>query len=595
MSTSWLGFRSYRKEREDREHMFSNLQSAYARLQNRSQILEDQEKKLATLNRISGMVSQSLELSQILDRAVDCILDVTGADGTWIYLLSEKDHELILSAHRGICERYTRLNVGYGVSGKVAETGRPTIINEVASSGAPQDGGQKLHSVLALPLRSKGQLNGVLGINFSAHRDFLPTDVELLSAVADQIAVAIDNARLYKSQQETAWGLRASEQRYRQLFESAHDAIWVHDLQGNLLAVNRATEELTGYTAEKLLTMNVKTFLTEESLNLARRIRDRLLVAENIEQPYEQQLIRRDGSRGFLKLTTNILRQEGEPMGFLHVARDVTEEKLMQDRLNIAYRELSESHQRLKESQEQLIQAEKLTSLGQLAASIAHEVNNPLSGVLLYDQLLLKKVRTDSITKESVLDYLSKMEVELIRSTKLVRSLLDFARQSPPSFRQVNLNEVINRAYELLAHSAQLQHVEVTKELDTALPSVMADFDQLHQVCTNLILNAIQAMPSGGKMLLRTAAVGGELTVEVTDTGCGISPENMSRLFTPFFTTKREVKGVGLGLAVSFGIVQRHKGRIDVRSKVGQGTTMVIRLPLDARSRGRCPNAGSAR
>jgi len=234
----------------------------------------------------------------------------------------------------------------------------------------------------------------------------------------------------------------------------------------------------------------------------------------------------------------------------------------------------------LRSTQEGLIQAEKLTSLGQMAAAIAHEVNNPLAGVLVYTQLLAKKINSDKFTKEGALEYLSKMETELTRSSRLIRNLLDFARQSPPRFWEVDINEVINQSFELAAHSAKLQHVQVVKELDPSLPTTMADFDQLQQVCTNLIMNAIQAMPEGGTLTIRTSADDAQVKIEVQDTGVGISPENMRKLFTPFFTTKREVKGVGLGLAVSYGIVQRHKGRIEVQSKEEEGTTFTVYLPL---------------
>jgi len=234
----------------------------------------------------------------------------------------------------------------------------------------------------------------------------------------------------------------------------------------------------------------------------------------------------------------------------------------------------------LKTTQNGLIQTEKLTSLGQLAASIAHEVNNPLSGVLVYTQLLAKKIAGDKFSKETALNYLSKMESELTRSTRLIRSLLDFARQSPPSLRLVSINDVIDKALELATHSAELQNIDVIKEFSPYLPNIMADFDQLQQVCTNLIINAVQAMPEGGRLTLRTSANDNWPKVEVQDTGHGISQENMHKLFTPFFTTKSKGKGVGLGLAVAHGIIQHHQGRIEVQSKEGEGTTFTIYLPI---------------
>jgi signal transduction histidine kinase len=254
-------------------------------------------------------------------------------------------------------------------------------------------------------------------------------------------------------------------------------------------------------------------------------------------------------------------------------------EKKNSVKLNAAFQKLSEYTEKLKESQEQLIHADKLTSLGQLAASIAHEVNNPLSGILVYTQLLKKKIANDTIQKDTVLEYLSKMEFELIRSTKLVRNLLDFSRQSPPAFQKVDLNTIVNRAFEFAADSARLQHIQTIKELDPGLPELVADFDQLQQVCTNLIVNAIQSMPDGGTLTLRTLFSNGRFKVEVQDTGYGISQENMRKLFTPFFTTKQEIKGVGLGLAISYGIIQRHHGNIEVQSREGKGSIFVLDLP----------------
>jgi signal transduction histidine kinase len=233
---------------------------------------------------------------------------------------------------------------------------------------------------------------------------------------------------------------------------------------------------------------------------------------------------------------------------------------------------------RLNESREQLVHAEKLASLGQLSASIAHEINNPLAGVLTYTKLLEKKVAGDTLEKGPALDYLSKMESEVSRCSRIIRNLLDFSRQSEPTLRLVDVNQIIEQVLAMVGHQAQLQKVEVVRELDPSLPKVMADSDKLQQVFTNLTLNAIQAMSGGGNLTLRTSVANGRVRIDVQDTGCGISRENLSKLFTPFFTTKEKGSGVGLGLAVVRGIIERHKGEIRVQSEVGKGTTFSVYL-----------------
>ena len=582
-----LWFDRSRKEKERRQQMLSELAVTDQELESAYQVTKRNEKRLSALNEISAIVSQSLELEDILSAVVDKVKQVMGLDIVLIFLLDEDKQELKLIIHREVSEEFVAglkgLKVGEGFNGRVAQTGEPLVIEDAAQDPRLTRETVKREGMRAeviVPLKAKGKVVGTLAGAMRESRQFLSEEVELLTTIGSQIGIGIENSQLYQRECLAARQALASERRYREIFENAHDAIWIHDSHGNIIAANKAAEELTGYSLKELLGINVRDFLGEEGLSLARQIRRKLFLGETVEQPYEQRLISKDGTGRFLKLTTNLIREDGKLKGFQNISRDVTREKEMQDKLSVAYRELSESHQRLKESQEQLIQAAKLTSLGLLAASIAHEVNNPLSGVLAYTQLMAKKIGSGNIPREIALSYLSKMEAELIRSTKLIRNLLDFARQSPPAFRQLNLNDVVNRAVDLVAHSAELQHVQIVKELDLSLPNLMADYDQLHQVCTNLILNAIQAMPDGGKLTLRSSANNGQLKIEVQDTGCGISSENMRKLFTPFFTTKHEVKGVGLGLAISYGIIQRHHGRIEVQSKEGEGATFTIYLPL---------------
>jgi two-component system NtrC family sensor kinase len=240
----------------------------------------------------------------------------------------------------------------------------------------------------------------------------------------------------------------------------------------------------------------------------------------------------------------------------------------------------------LKEKQQQVLRQEKLASLGQMAAGIVHEINNPLSGILVYARLMLKQLRNGEIVREDAERNLTKIEQEVQRCSRIIRNLLDFSRQTPPQLRRVDMAQVIEEALLVLGHQASLQNIEVVKEYSPKAPHIEADFDQMRQVLNNLFTNSVQAMEQGGTIILRLSRgspkdlpdAKGVLKVEISDTGRGVPDENIEKLFTPFFTTKEKGSGVGLGLAVVYGIVQRHDGRIEVSSKTGKGTTFTIYL-----------------
>lgn len=234
----------------------------------------------------------------------------------------------------------------------------------------------------------------------------------------------------------------------------------------------------------------------------------------------------------------------------------------------------------LQKTQDTLIQAEKLSSIGQIAAGVAHEINNPLTGVLLYTRLMLKSLREGRLDIETSKERLSLMEQEIERCTRIIKNLLDFARQTQPKPIPFNLEKILNNALSILSHHAELSNVNIVLELEKNLPMIFADPDQIQQVFINIILNAIQAMPNGGTLTIRSGYIEEtkEVYIKFTDTGVGIPKENLKKLFTPFFTTKEKGKGVGLGLAVCYGIIQRHKGKIEVESEVGKGTTFTIKL-----------------
>jgi two-component system NtrC family sensor kinase len=236
-----------------------------------------------------------------------------------------------------------------------------------------------------------------------------------------------------------------------------------------------------------------------------------------------------------------------------------------------------------------LIRSEKLASLGQLAASVAHEVNNPLAGILVYTTLLLKKYQEKKLQTEETENQLLKMKKELERTSRIIRNLLDFSRQSDADMRPIEINKVVEAALLLVRHQISLENIALELKLGKDLPLVLAGFDQIQQVLINIILNATQAMPEGGKLSIATSVAKGvkineslknTVRIDVTDTGVGIPKENLGKLFTPFFTTKEKGKGVGLGLPVVHGIIERHKGKIEVASELNKGTTFTIYLEV---------------
>ena len=231
----------------------------------------------------------------------------------------------------------------------------------------------------------------------------------------------------------------------------------------------------------------------------------------------------------------------------------------------------------LREMQDYLLQSEKLRSLGKMAAGVAHEINNPLTSILINTHLMLEKLDKDQAFYEN----LSLIADETARCTQIVKGLLEFARQNPPQKTFANINELIERTTQLLANQATFQNIRIVKDLAPGLPPLKLDRNKIQQVFWNLLLNASEAMPEGGQISISSSFSADKKSVAVrfADTGVGIPKENINKLFDPFFTTKSS--GTGLGLAVSYGIIQQHAGRIEVKSEVGRGTVFVLSFPVE--------------
>jgi two-component system NtrC family sensor kinase len=246
---------------------------------------------------------------------------------------------------------------------------------------------------------------------------------------------------------------------------------------------------------------------------------------------------------------------------------------------------IKKAYQRLQDAQEQIIRSEKMVSLGKMSASIAHEINNPLSSVLTYVRLLMRLNEEGKISCERDRDikkYLNIMESELSRCGDIVKNLLSFSRQSRAEIKDHHVEELIKRSLSIIEHELQLKGIKLKMEIQEDIPPVKCDIRQMQQAVLNLLINANEAMPEGGILTIRAdrSAKDGYVELQVEDTGCGIPQENLDKIFEPFFTTKEDGKGVGLGLSVAYAIIMRHRGTIDVQSIPGKGTRFIVNLPL---------------
>jgi len=240
-------------------------------------------------------------------------------------------------------------------------------------------------------------------------------------------------------------------------------------------------------------------------------------------------------------------------------------------------KKIESAYEEMRRMQMQIIQSEKMRSLGQMAAGIAHELNNPLGGIIVYAHLLLEDTPDTDPRKANI----KKIIAESEKCRDIVKDLLRFTRSDTPNGKLINLKTVLQNTLSLLTSQAMFHNIEVETEFDDTLPPVKGNAGELQQVFTNVILNAVQAMNGKGKLTIKSyRRSSNSVCVLIADTGCGIPPENLRKIFEPFFTTKQAGQGIGLGLFITYSIVEKHGGRIEVDSEVGKGTSFRIILPI---------------
>jgi len=353
--------------------------------------------------------------------------------------------------------------------------------------------------------------------------------------------------------------LRRSEQRYRSVLERMDHSYFEVDLSGNITFVNDSTCRFLGYSQEELLGMNYKRFTAEDYVESIFQIFGEVYRTGIPNRDFRWKVIRKDGSYAFTDASVAPLRNDkGEIIGLSGLGRDVTERIAME---------------------QQLLLTDRLASIGQLAAGIAHELNNPLTGVIGFSHLLLARDLPADVKED-----LQTVNEEAKRAVNVVKGLLAFAREQKFEKTLVDINSIIQGVLKLRSYEQKVSNIEVDTSFALDLPQVMGNGAQLQQVFINIIVNAEQAMVDAhgrGKLTIVTECVGDMVRASITDDGPGISRENMHKLFTPFFTTKEVGKGTGLGLAICHGIVTEHGGRIYAESKPGSRTTFVVELPVE--------------
>ena len=390
--------------------------------------------------------------------------------------------------------------------------------------------------------------------NPSIGADFLISTAPLFNHNQEFLG-AVVLARDISERKRLEGELRQQRDYLSNILRNSPDAIIATDLNGRVLEFNRSAEQMMGCSRREMLNRSwLELFFTAESQQYI----NGFISAQKDIRNYSTQIMTKSGASLEINLTLSYLRDEaGRPVGTVSIGKDVTEI----NRLN-----------------RQLVQAEKLSSIGELVAGVAHELNNPLTSIMGFTELVIESQTDDQTRKD-----LEKIRKQGKRMQRIVQNLLRFSRQYPPEKCVIDLNEVLRTTLELKQYELKLSNISITDQLSIKPLEVLADPNQLGQVFLNLINNAHHAIQDTGKpgmITLFTSLKGSMALISISDTGVGISKENMLKIFDPFFTTKPVGKGTGLGLSVSFGIIKEHGGNIYAESRLNEGTTFFVELPV---------------
>lgn len=519
-----------------------------------------QAAEIRVLRRIIEALGKGYDLQRVTTAVVDIVVEELGALNASLYLVDADDGELHLAAARGAKDArakfypdggpYRRFRIGEGVLGWVAREGKPQLIDDVRSDerfvpASPISG--EVRSLLAVPVVAEGEVVAVLNLSHSDLGAFSKDNEALLSLASAHAGVALANVSLFGR-------LAVSERKLRELFSRANDALLTIDGTGHVVDANKYWEDFAGAPRDRWDELKI-TGPEGRASTLKDFFRTQAFVREGVR--LEAALERPGGLTSVVEISSKAFPFDEEET-CLVLMRDVTEAKRLA---------------------EQLIKSEKLAAIGEVTASLAHEVNNPL-GALYNSVCLLKSDLKLSGDNGRLLEVAVEEATHL---SEIVNDFLSFARFPQARFEKNDVNQQVSNALFLMKRDERMgAHIEVGTDLAQDLPQAEVDKSQFQEVLFNLISNALDAMPTGGRLTLKTyhARLEGRPAagLMVEDTGVGIPEENRQKIFAPFFTTKDV--GTGLGLAIVKRIVEEHRGTVTVGSEVGKGTRVSVVVPV---------------
>ena len=549
----WSGVRE--RERLSYQRLAESLAITKENLKVQIRDASDNAKRLATINKISTALSQSLDAKTILDTAIRLLVETMEVEIILFYSCYEKAGKLMLIAYEGISEeaatKLDNIQIGEGFNGYTAATGEVMIVANTAEDPRLTRAtvkGLQIKSQVIVPMKSKGRIIGTVCIGMRNHRHFQTEEIDLLSTIAGQIASALENAYLYDEARRIADKLYKSERDYRSLFENAHDAIWFHNFDGTMLAANKATQKLIGYNVDFLIGMNVSHFLSKSALHTAKEVGKKLLADEKIEQPYEQNITRKDGTSATVMLASSLITFDGEPVGFQHIARDITEEKRMQDNLRFYLQQITQAQ----EEERKRIARELHDDTAQYLFAISRQVDN--------------FIRSDDTLNKQQLAFLQEIRQRIGDTLQGVRR---FSQDLRPSI----IDDLgLMPAVQWLIKQVQDEHGIISKM------TVLGDERRFAPEVELILFRVIQEALSNVYRHARASKV--EVIIEfnessvsmmISDNGEGFRiPEN----FSDFSSSGK------LGLLGMNERVLLLNGNIDIKSEPKKGTIVKVEAPI---------------